>query len=50
MPMYDWLFGTVAPESAALFIQAQAGNGPANLRRLTLASHHQAECENSMSV
>ncbi len=35
MPMYDWLFGTVAPESEELFIQAKAGNGPADLRRLT---------------
>ena len=35
MPMYDWLFGTVEPESDALFQRAQEGNGPADLRRLT---------------
>ncbi len=35
MPMYDWLFGTVAPESDVLFQRAQAGRGPTDLRRLT---------------
>jgi len=34
MPMYDWLFGTVEPESDALFICAQSGSGPQNLSRL----------------
>ena len=36
MPMYDWLFGTVEPESDALFSQAKSGHGPKNLNRLNL--------------
>ncbi len=34
MPIYDWLFGTLEPESDILFIQAQSGQGPNNLNRL----------------
>ena len=34
MPMYDWIFGTVEPESETLFIRAQSGSGPKNLNRL----------------
>ncbi|MGB0909053.1 MAG: sterol desaturase family protein [Nitrospirales bacterium] len=35
MPMYDWLFGTVASESDVLFTHAQDGRGPTDMRRLT---------------
>ena len=35
MPIYDWLFGTVEPESEVLFERAQSGHGPTDLRRLT---------------
>ncbi len=35
MPMYDWIFGTVAPESDELFLRSQGGDGPTDLRRLT---------------
>ena len=49
MPMYDWLFGTVEPESDALFQRAQAGNGPADLRRLT-SQHYPARGEQPMNV
>ncbi len=41
MPMYDWIFGTVEPESDALFSQAQSGHGPNNLNRLTLQGSQQ---------
>ena len=34
MPLYDWLFGTVEPESDALFQLSQTGHGPNNLNRL----------------
>ena len=34
MPMYDWIFGTVEPESDVIFSRAQSGHGPADLRRL----------------
>ena len=34
MPIYDWIFGTVAPESDELFNRAHAGQGPHDLRRL----------------
>ncbi len=34
MPLYDWLFGTVEPESDVLFQLSQAGHGPKNLNRL----------------
>lgn len=34
MPVFDWLFGTVEPESDVLFQRAKSGHGPKNLNRL----------------
>ncbi len=48
MPIYDWLFGTVEPESDALFILAQSGHGPKNLNRLHTQQHESVGMEQGM--
>ncbi len=48
MPVYDWLFGTVEPESDALFILAQSGQGPKNLNRLTPQQSEPIDMEQGM--
>ncbi len=48
MPIYDWLFGTVEPESDALFILAQSGCGPKNLNRLKTQQREAIDMEQGM--
>lgn len=48
MPVYDWLFGTVEPESDILFIRAQSGFGPKNLNRLSPQQSEPLDMEHGM--
>ena len=48
MPFYDWLFGTVEPESDVLFIRSQSGHGPKNLNRLNPREDAPAGVEQGM--
>ena len=50
MPFYDWLFGTVEPESDALFYCAQSGHGPNNLNRLNPQQGRPNPLEQELSV